>query len=83
MTAAACSCGEAEPHVIAERRTADGIRVCFWSDGDITGGMGIYPRGVGRTGDPEVGRRVALEVGLYDWAEVGALIKRTRKAVSA
>ena len=45
---AACSCGEHKSHVIAERLTADGIRVCLWDDGALTGAMGYKLRGSAR-----------------------------------
>jgi hypothetical protein len=44
--ASVCSCGEREHHPIAQRSTADGIRVVLWSDGSVTGGMGAGLHGV-------------------------------------
>lgn len=41
-----CTCGEPEPHVIAHRLTYDGIGVNLWSDGAITGVLGLKLRGV-------------------------------------
>ena len=46
MSPTFCTCGEPEPHVIAHRLTYDGIGVNLWSDGAITGVLGLKLRGV-------------------------------------
>lgn len=43
-----CSCGEAAPHVVAQRHTFDGVRLLFWSDGDVTSGLSYRIRGLPR-----------------------------------
>jgi len=80
-----CSCGCKEPHVIVERRTADGVTVCLWSDGDVTGRLGSYPRGLGRIKTPsdravQAGRFALDRACLYDWRELAHLVKTARKA---
>lgn len=46
MTVAPCTCGEPHPHRVASRRSASGTIVELWSDGPITGALGIGLRGV-------------------------------------
>lgn len=46
MKASTCSCGSAEAHTVAKRRTFDGLRVAMWCDGAITGGFGVALAGV-------------------------------------
>jgi hypothetical protein len=83
-----CSCGTHEPHEVARRRTLDGKLVALWSDGLVTGQMGWGIRGVGsarsafeRARDLRAGWLAIEEVGLYDYAEVGALVRAVRRAV--
>lgn len=80
-----CTCGRTDDHVIAERRTLDGVLVCAWSNGDVTGVLGMWPRGIGRTKMNATQKRAAQllldEVCLYDWSELGDLIKTARRAV--
>lgn len=87
--AAVCSCGETEHHIIARRKTADGIGVCVWSDGLVTGYLGMVLPGVTcvrpRTVEAVNRERraawmLAEWVCLYDVAEVGALYSDCRKA---
>jgi hypothetical protein len=80
-----CSCGCREAHVVAERRTADDVAVCLWSDGEVTGRLGIYPRGLGklRTSSDRylcAGWLALNEVCMYEWSEVAQLVRTTRKA---
>lgn len=81
-----CTCGRTDLHVIAERRTFDGIRVCGWSDGEVTFGLGIYPQGIRRRRTrvyaEQIRDLVLEEVSLYDAAEVPALIRAAREAVA-
>ena len=76
-----CSCGNKEDHIIARRKTADGIIVFGWSDGDITFGMGRYPQGIGKTRDARVRDRVLDQVTLFDAGEVAGLIRQVRAEV--
>lgn len=79
-----CSCGEAEDHVVMRRNTADGITVCLWSDGGVTGLLGMRLRGVpARPRRPDalaVGRLFMGEVCLFDQAELGSLYVAAKKA---
>lgn len=70
---APCSCGDARPHVIVERRTADGVRVLLWSDGDVTGWAGhrLGPR----VRDLDVARVMMDEVCLEHRSAVGDLVR--------
>lgn len=43
-----CTCGNPNPHVIAKRRTVDGIDLAFWSDGQLTGRLDHYLNEIGR-----------------------------------
>lgn len=79
-----CTCGRTDDHVIAERQTFDGVRVCIWSNGDLTGALGIYPRDIGKThgaSQIRVARLIQDEISMYDWAELADLIKMARKAI--
>lgn len=82
-----CSCGEKGPHIIARRRTMDGVEIEFWSDGGVTGRLGIYPKGLGPTrGSSGTHLRapqlIMGDVCLYDWAEIGPLVKAARRALT-
>ena len=41
-----CTCGTTDTHEIARRQTADGIGVVLWSDGAITGRLGVALHGI-------------------------------------
>lgn len=85
-----CTCGEAKLHVIARGLTADGLRVQLWSDGAVTGQLGVALPGLGLR-CPSLTEEQALRAGwlaieqapLYDLAEIPALVKASRKAVRA
>jgi hypothetical protein len=77
-----CPCGEAHPHEIARRHTADGISVHLESDGKVLGLFGRSLRGVPvrrpRTSDAhrhavKAGRMFMEWVSFYDAAELGTL----------
>lgn len=84
-----CSCGDASAHVIMRRHTADGIEICLWENGAITGALGIGLRGV-PVARPKTeaavnlarrtGRLMLGEVCLYDADELSALYIAARKA---
>jgi hypothetical protein len=83
-----CSCGESEPHVIARRRTADGIGVDFWHDGAITGLFGRALPGVpvarprsaeGLALTQATANLVAGEIELYDLADLPRLVDVARR----
>jgi hypothetical protein len=81
-----CSCGCTEAHVIARRKTFDGIAVQLWSDGAVTCGINTYvamaPRSAhGRRNAVKAAWLMAGEVALYDHAELRGLVLAARKAV--
>lgn len=81
-----CSCGDAEPHVIARRMSADGAIVKLWSDGAVSSGLGFtILRGVRSGRRHELALRAAWlladEVCLYDRGELGFLARMARRAV--
>lgn len=80
-----CSCGEQEDHVVARRKTADGISVQVWSDGAVTCGINTYvcmaPRSAfARRRAVDAGWLLAGLVELYDHAELRRLAVNCRKA---
>lgn len=82
-----CTCGCTEAHEVARRQTADGVTVAFWSDGCVSGIMGLNvqawpPRSAFATRRAiEANRIVADEVCLYDWSEVRSLIRTARRSL--
>lgn len=85
---AECSCGNHEAHLMASRRTFDGRRVQFWSDGMVTWFGGLHMKGVGRArfacirkSDVQAAWIVASKVELYEAAEVPALVLEARRAM--
>lgn len=85
-----CTCGEPEPHVIAHRLTYDGIGVNLWSDGAITGVLGLKLRGVPirRPKTKEAADRLRMagwlaldEVCLWKVDDLPALLKAADKVV--
>lgn len=76
-----CTCGNAQPHRIAWRRTADGAHVELWHDGALTGAGGLALRGVpiARPRTPEA-REAALASG---WLVVGELARTTEDPAAA
>lgn len=82
-----CTCGDAASHVVARRLTADGVAVCLWDDGAVTGRLGyaidgvpiVRPRGAeGRARALRAGRLLMGEVVIHDASEVGALYAACR-----
>lgn len=71
MSGATCTCGCAEPHVVMSRMTADGLIVELWSDGPVTGAVGLGLPGIPmrRPRTPEA-LRVALKAGRLLLGEV-------------
>jgi len=91
MVASPCSCGEHKPHTIAERLTADGVRVCLWDDGAVTGALGYKLRDVpmrrprtdeARQSARKAGRLLLGECCLWDAAELGELYAACVKAAA-
>lgn len=87
MNAAVCSCGEGRAHEVARRRTADGVSVLLWSDGQVTGRLGYRIEGVpmvrprsaeGRALAMRAGRLLMGEVCVHDAADLGALYEACR-----
>lgn len=83
-----CSCGTHENHEVARRTTLDGKRVVLWSDGLVTGAMGWGIKGVGaaRTAyetskNIEAGWLAFDEIDLYEYTDVGRLVRSARAAV--
>jgi hypothetical protein len=66
-----CTCGCVEPHVVMSRTTADGLIVELWSDGPVTGAVGLGLQGIPmrRPRTPEA-LRVALKAGRLLLGEV-------------
>lgn len=91
MSPSPCTCGDAEPHTISRRVTADGYHVLLHDQGGITGAMGYTIRGVPYS-RPRTAEGVALalragrlfmgEVCLYDIAELPALYAAARKVAA-
>lgn len=84
-TANPCSCGCAEAHIIARRKTFEGIAVQIWSDGAVTCGINTYvamaPRSAfGRARAVKAGWLIASMVEMYDHAELRGLVLAARKA---
>lgn len=86
-----CSCGETKPHVVMRRQTADGIEVCLWENGAVTGSMGIglprvplarpkTPNAVSRA--MSLGRLMVGDVEIYDAAELPALYDAAKRAAA-
>jgi hypothetical protein len=80
-----CSCGNAEPHTIARRQTADGKHVCLWDDGSLTWALGNRIRGSAEPRTEEqrrialaAGRLVLGEVVIWDSSEITTLVKAAR-----
>lgn len=86
-----CTCGEATPHVIAKRETADGIGVWIWHDGAITGRHGRALPGVPIT-RPRTAKALELaritaylisgDVEMYDCAELPRLYACARRVAA-
>lgn len=77
-----CPCGDHGTHVVARRRTADGIGIALWSNATITGFFGHALKGLPTRSAPSdaSARRDAMwlfagEVGLYDLEECAVLYK--------
>ena len=77
-----CSCGCTEPHQIARRTTADGVRLAVWSDGAVTLAVGIYLRGLGiprsawaRATRARAVRLVMGDLEMFDATEIPPLVK--------
>jgi hypothetical protein len=84
----ACSCGEARVHILTKKKTADDRIVQIWSDGCVTGALGIGVSGVGASKsrreqrlDVEAAWLLASEIELYDYAELPKAVQVARRAV--
>lgn len=82
-TVTPCSCGCVEPHIIARRTTADGVRVDVWSDGTLTQ-RGMFLRGLGTprsnwavSARARAARLVCDELELYNLAELPKVAAKT------
>jgi hypothetical protein len=73
-----CSCGEAKPHPIATRRTADNYGLTAWSDGDLTTWDG---RVIGKKLAAIPMYRVLSRVELFDFSEVKGLVMAARSGL--
>jgi hypothetical protein len=82
-----CSCGCAEPHEVARRKTANGVTVVLWSDGGVSGVMGMHVWGeAARSSERHAaymrgGWLLMEEVGLYESKDLRRLVKTARRAV--
>lgn len=84
-----CSCGEVADHVVMRRRTFDGVDVCLWSDGCVTGSLGRGLSGVPMRRPRTVaalsralaaGRLMLGEVCIREAGELGALYAACERA---
>lgn len=76
---APCSCGEAHPHVVARRRTADDHPIEVWSDGRITDARsGAYLPGVQPIPVAAIWDLVEV-VSLYTRLELGVIVGEARR----
>jgi len=84
-----CSCGQSDAHEIARSHTYDGIAVCLWSDGMVSGLMGFRLRGVPsrRPRTPEArenaltaGHLLLGDAGIYDADELPDLYRAAETA---
>lgn len=75
---APCSCGDSNPkHIVATRRTADGVHVNVHHDGSLSGRLhGVF----GGRCRPENLWRMASEICITDWNDLPALIKAAKRA---
>jgi len=69
----------ANPEKIGRRKTADNKSVIFWANNTITDGMGFLPKGSNGKVPEGVRNWLMGDVTLYDWKELGAVIKRARQ----
>lgn len=80
-----CSCGDPALHRVGRARTADGVTIVLWSDGDVTDRLGGGFPGLGR---PRANHEAALQGGwavlrdasLYEAAELPSVVKAARRA---
>lgn len=78
----------ARAEVIARGETSDGMAVLLWSDGDLTGALGVRIKGAWRKGRSEAQRAERVRAGfvlmgelcLFDRSELPALIEASRWA---
>ncbi len=79
-----CSCGTADHHEVARATSFDGVTVCLWSDGGLTGRLGRYIKGLParpRTANAIAAGRLFLQcIDLYEQREFAQLYKAARKA---
>lgn len=61
--------------IIIRRTTADGVTVCVWNDGDLSGRLGHYFRGAKVVKDKTRSMLIADEATLFNSSEMGCLIK--------
>lgn len=85
----ACTCGNHESHIVSRRRSADGLDLCLWSDGMVTGALGFRIRGIPcrrpRTNQAQdlalkAGRLFLGEACIFDRDELPALYQAAEKA---
>lgn len=80
---ALCTCGRVDDHIIARQLSNDGVRLELWHSGIITGRLGTTPPGIGRSRlDPRASQLAWQDACLYDWAEIGKLVRAARKALA-
>lgn len=89
MSLEPCTCGDAHPHEVMRRSTANGIHIHLWSDGMVTAAMGYRLLGVpSRRPRTAEAQRLALTAGrlfldqaqLHDSADLGPVYAAAEKA---
>jgi hypothetical protein len=82
-----CSCGDAHPHRIATRHTADGITVYVWSDGGLSSpffsvrGLGAPASKYTRERRARAVRLVMDDFGVFDLRELAVLVKSAEECL--
>jgi hypothetical protein len=65
-----CSCGTLEDHIVARRKTLDGICILVWNDGKVTDRMCRYLPGCSKK--PKDISEFSDRVSLYNLSELPA-----------
>ena len=74
-----CSCGNKEPHRVAERRLFDGVKAELWSDGKVNLGNAVFWMAQQRTVGMEAGWAIMDNCALYTQDEWDTLVKQMKR----